>query len=429
MEYYDFDLWVDSALAQGYPLHATSETQGEAQGWMQRDPLIEPVLASLQRLEEGETDEAFLMNFGTLLYNLLFSGDIAALFEASLGEVIRQEEVGLRIRLRIAPPEISALPWEYLYVPRHRYFLGASRKTPLTRYLEVAQPIRALYTTWPLKVLVAIPGQSGLEAERKRVALIKATRKLRGLMRFRFLTSHVTRSSLSDALLEEQYHVFHFIGHGVFENDRGYLVFQGENGQRDLISDEIFARFFLDKPSMKLVILNACEGARVSSSRPMVGLAPKLVEQGIPAVIAHQYSLGNEISLRFTREFYRGLCTGTEAGHVDAAMAHARNQLSIHFPATPALGAPILFMRAPKGVPFDSKEIPPAERSSAHLVTRLSTAEREYLENLLATRERNRRVLEEQIYRMGAFVPSYLKAQLADEIAAIAEIKQKLGER
>ncbi len=294
---------------------------------------------------------------------------------------------------------------------------------------EVAQPIRALRTALPLRALVAIPRGSGLEAGREMATLTEAASKLKGTVQLRFLTGNITRSAISDALLEERYHVFHFIGHGAFENDRGYLVFNGEGGRDDLISDEVFARFFLDEPSMKLVILNACEGARVSSSQPMVGMAPKLVERGIPAVIAHQYPLADEASLRFTREFYRSLCVGGEAGHVDTAIAHARNQLSVHFPADPALGAPVLFMRSPKGLIFDVKEMPSSERLPARPAKQLSTEERKHLESLLATRERNRRVLEEQVIRMGAFAPSYLKTQLADGIAAIEEIRQKLGER
>ena len=154
-------------------------------------------------------------------------------------------------------------------------------------------------------------------------------------------------------MLEQEYHIFHFVAHGTFKGNRGHLLFNDENGGYDLVSDEVFARFFLDQPSMKLAVLNTCEGAMVSSSKPMVGMAPKLVERGIPAVIAHQYSVMDTAAICFAREFYRSLCVGAEIGHVDAAVAHARNQLSIRFPAERSLGAPVLFMRAPDGLIFD----------------------------------------------------------------------------
>lgn len=428
MEYRNFDLWIGIQTAGGYPLRASSETQGQARGQMALDLQSTSLQTYLEKLAAWATDEAFLIEFGTFLYNSLFTGDIASLFQLSLGEVMGQEEQGLRIRLRIDPPEISALAWEYLYLPTQKYFLGTSNKTPLTRYLEVFQPIVALRTVLPLKVLVAIPSGSRLDTQKEKDILTEALAQLEDSIQPRLLEGNVTRTTVANALLEERYHVFHFIGHGTFRGDQGHLLFNDETGGRDLISDDVFARFFLDEPSMKLIVLNACEGAMVSSSKPMVGMAPKLVERGIPAVIAHQYSVMDQAAIRFARAFYRSLCLGTEAGHVDAAMAHARNQLSIHFPAERSLGAPVLFMRAPNGLIFDVKApVPLAAPPPPPKVKDLSPEERVHLENLLAIHARNRRVLEEQTAKMGTFAPPYMIAQLEDEIAAIEEIKKKLG--
>lgn len=351
--YRDFDLWIETPTAEGYPLRARSETQGEARAWMKLDLMSESVQSYLEKLATWETDETFLIEFGAFLCDSLFAGNIESLFQRSLGEVLGQEGQGLRIRLRIDPPEISALPWEYLYSPEQKYFIGASKKTPLTRYLEVSQPIRALRTALPLKVLVVIPGWSGLDTQKEKDILTEALDRLGDTVQLKYLEGNVTRTTVADALLEARYHVFHFIGHGAFKDGQGYLLFNNESGGHDWISDDIFARFFLDKPRMKLAVLNACEGATVSLSKPMVGMAPKLVERGIPAVIAHQYSVTDRAAICFAREFYRSLCVGSEVGRVDAAMAHARNQLSIRFPAERSLGAPVLFMRAPNGLIFD----------------------------------------------------------------------------
>jgi CheY-like chemotaxis protein len=352
MEYRDFDLWVEAPTTEGYPLRANS-TQGQARGHMKLDPSSIFVQSDLKRLAARETDETFLVEFGTFLYNALFVSDIESLFLISLGTVMEQDGLGLRLRLRIDPPELSALPWEYLYSPSQRHFLGASKKTPLSRFLEVFRPARSLATTLPLKILVVIPAGSELDTQKEKEILTKALGKLGDAVRPTVLEGNVTRSAVADALLENKHHVFHFIGHGVFEDDQGYLIFNDEHGGRDRLSDDIFARFFLNEPSMKLVVLNACEGATVSSCKPMVGMAPKLVECGIPAVIAHQYSMEDRTAICFAREFYRSLCMGTQVGHVDVAMAHARNQLSIRFPDERCLGTSVLFMRAADGLIFD----------------------------------------------------------------------------
>jgi hypothetical protein len=456
LEYRDFDIWIEARTADGYPLRASSETQGQARGWMTIDPMyaagtstgwqpdegsseqddqssvvernLTPVSiqSSLDLLAIGRTDGSFFIEFGTLLYNALFTGDIASLFQISLGEVAGQEAQGLRIRLRISPPEISVLPWEFLYSPKQKYFLGASRKTLLTRYLEVFQPIRPLRTVLPLKVLVAIPGESGLDTKKEKDILTEALGKLGNSVQPKFLQGNVTRRAIADELLEDRYHIFHFIGHGAFKGDRGHLLFNDEYGGQDLINDEIFARIFLDVPSMKLVVLNACEGAKVSSSKSMVGMAPKLIERGIPAVIAHQYSVMDEAAICFARELYRGLCVATDPGHIDTAVAHARNQLSIQFPAERSFGAPVLFMRAPNGLIFDfTTTLPLTEKTKES--RELSSEERNHLENLLAIHERNRRILEEQIARMADFAPPHTRTQLEDEIAEIERIRHELG--
>ena len=456
MEYQNFDVWIEAQTAYGHAVRASSETQGQARGWMTLDLVhgvgigpgrrpdeglseqgdqsyaIERNLTSisiqshLDMLAGGRTDGSHFIEFGTLLYNALFTGDIESLFQVCLGEVAGQEAQGLRIRLRISPPEISDLPWEFLYSPKQNYFLGASRKTLLTRYLEVFQPIRPLRTVLPLKVLVAIPSESGLDTRKEKDILIEALSKLGDAVQPKILQGNVTRRAIADELLEERYHVFHFIGHGAFIDDRGYLLFNEGHGGQDLVDDEIFARIFLNADSMKLVVLNACEGAKVSSSRPMVGMAPKLIERGIPAVIAHQYPVLDTAAICFARELYRGLCVAADSGHVDAAVAHARNQLSIQFPAERSFGAPVLFMRAPNGLIFDFTTPPPPKETTPE-IRELPEEEHKHLEKLLAIHGRNRRILEEQIARMGDFAPPHMRTQLEDEIAEIGRIRRELG--
>ena len=434
MEYRDFDLRIEALTAEGYSLRATSKPHGEAKSHMNLDSTFPTIQDYLQKLEDRKTHEAFLIEFGTFLYNSLFTGDVESLFQQSVGAISGQEELGLRIRLRVDPPEISALPWEYIYSPKQKYFLGASKKTPLTRYLEVFQSIQGLRTRLPIGVLVAIPGGSGQDVQAEKDILTEALGKLGDAVRWppKWLENKVTRSTVADALLEQRYDIFHFIGHGEFKGGQGHLVFNDEDSGKDLISDDIFARFFLDYPSMKLVVLNACQGATVSSSQPMVGMAPKLVERGIPAVIAHQYPVLDDAAICFAREFYRSLCVGTEAGQVDAAMAHARNQLSIRFSAERSLGVPVLFMRASTGLIFD-----------------LEAARRRNLEKELSRHNNNLQIVEKQIELWHEYLSKAslkdeedendeirkirkdhglaLKRRREDEIAAVQGIREKLG--
>ena len=310
--------------------------------------------AAQQRLADGPIDRDFLTTIGGTLSDALFTGEVRDLYHESLGRVQHDDDKGLRLRLCIDPPALSALPWELAYDRTRDTFLATSTETPLTRYINLHEPIDELRTAPPISVLVAIPDGSGLDVAMERAIIEDALSELGDAVTVVALEGNVTRSAISQALLAAQHHVFHFIGHGRFSNNDGYLVLNAEDGtQEDLIAARSFAGFFRDYQSMKLVVLNACQGAAVASTRPLAGIAPQLVRAGIPSVVAMQYPFADTAAVLFAREFYRKLCTGSNRGRVDAAVSHARNRLQMDFVDTLAFATPVLYMRSPTGVIFD----------------------------------------------------------------------------
>lgn len=355
MEYFNLALNITDAADGRFELNAQSETMGEARGVVSL-ALDSPELAAAQaRLAHGPIDRDFLTTFGGMLSDALFTGEIRDLYRESLGRVHQDDEKGLRIRLCIDPPALSALPWELAYDRSRDTFLATSSETPLTRYISLHEPIDELRTSPPVSVLVAIPDGSGLDVAMERAIIEDALSELGDAITVVVLDGKVTRSAISDALLVEKHHVFHFIGHGQFKDNDGYLVLNPDDGTAgdDLIAARPFAGFFRDYPSMKLVVLNSCQGAAVASTRPLAGIAPQLVRAGIPAVVAMQYPFADKAALLFAREFYRKLCTGSNRGRVDAAVSHARNRLQMDFIDTLAFATPVLYMRSPTGVIFD----------------------------------------------------------------------------
>lgn len=63
------------------------------------------------------------------------------------------EGKGVRLKLRIQPPEFAQLPWEFLLEPRRDEYICLSRETPVVRYLELAQPALPLTVAPPLRIL------------------------------------------------------------------------------------------------------------------------------------------------------------------------------------------------------------------------------------------------------------------------------------
>jgi CHASE2 domain-containing sensor protein len=352
MEYKNFDLCIEGRLGDRYPVRAQSETMGDTDGVLVLEPDCLKTAESLKDVEGVGADGSQLMDFGASLHQCLFRDGVGDLLRESLGGVRQDDEKGVRIRLMISPPEIAALPWEVLYDERSKCFLSTSGKTPLTRYIRLFEPIKSLKIHPPVRVLVLIPEGSGLDVDKEKAILRKALGELETVS-ITILEGRVTRAGISAALVEERYHILHFIGHGVFESEQGSLVINSEDGGEDLISADAFADFFRDYASLKLIVLNSCQGAEVASTRPLAGMAPQLVLRGIPAVIAMQYPISDAAALLFAREFYLKLCKGWSRGQVDAAVSHARNRIHMNIGEPLAFATPVLFMRSFTGVIFD----------------------------------------------------------------------------
>ena len=354
-----FDLLIGLRGAHGYPVTVIRAPAGDARGVCQLDPARPDLQAALRRLENGSGDGAFLTNFGRRLFEALFAGDILSLFRGSLGQA-RGQGKALRVRLRLEPPELAALPWEYLYDPQQDCFLAISPETPLVRYLPLPGPTRPTAVSPPVRVLVVISAPSDgppLDVAQEQSIIQEALREWvdQGLVQLRTLERGVV-AEISQVMREFRPHVFHFIGHGLFEDDQACVLLEDEDGGALPTDERAFREFFLGLPDIRLAVLNACQTASVSSTRPLVGLAPRILQRYLSAVVAMQYPLTADIALIFSREFYRGLALGYP---LDAAMAEARKGIFLEVGGdTPDWGIPVLFLRAGDGQLLESQALP-----------------------------------------------------------------------
>lgn len=84
-----------------------------------------------------------------------------------------------------------------------------------------------------------------------------------------------------------------------------------------------FARVLADHSALRLVVLNACEGARNSQRQNFSSTAATLIKRGIPAVLAMQYSITDLGAIEFAQTFYEALADSLP---IDAAVAEALKQ-------------------------------------------------------------------------------------------------------
>lgn len=100
-----------------------------------------------------------------------------------------------------------------------------------------------------------------------------------------------------------------------------------------------------ERRTLRLVILNACKGARASPGDPFNGLAQRLIQERIPAVIAMQFAISDSAAIDFAGEFYRALADGLP---VDGSLAWARKAIRLKGNKL-EWGTPVLFLRSDHG--------------------------------------------------------------------------------
>lgn len=364
MEYHDLDLvLVPTAGGGGYERLARC---GSAHGQRRETvPLALDQVAHAARQLEGPGGEqagaAAQREVGLALYDgLLGHGPVGAQLDRCIRDAREHAGGGVRIRLDLdGAPSLAAIPWEFLYLPGDQRFLAASRLTPVVRYLRDARPNLGLEVQLPVRVLVVLPenaarGDTPLDLAREKSVLQRALQPLvrADAAEVRFLERRATRARLRAALRggvpelgEQPFQIVCYAGHGQHDDGQAFLFLDGEDGSPDGVSAEWLSALFEDGDDVKLVVLNACQGATVSELRPFAGLAPALVKAGVPAVVAMQYPVRDGEALTFAEAFYGCLFRGASRGRVEVALTEARRVLRQDFPESRAWGAPVLYMR------------------------------------------------------------------------------------
>ena len=292
--------------------------------------------------------------FGGGLFKSLFRDQIYGLYRDTLTDA-RSRGQGVRITLCLSgAPELIDVPWEYLYDDPD--FLAVSAFTPVVRYLDLPRAHRPLLVQPPLRLLgiVSNPAEyERLDVERERDNLQRALAGVidAGAVELHWL-ERPTLGGLLKTLQTQTFHALHYIGHGVYDRDaeRGVLLFEDDGGWARPVSGDKLGMILHDFSSLRLAVLNACEGARTARTDPFAGVAGALVRRDIPAVVAMQFEISDEAAIVFGDGFYQPLAAGSP---VDASLAAARLAMLAERSDDIEWGTPVLFMRVPDGRIFD----------------------------------------------------------------------------
>ncbi len=370
----NFDVSVEP-LADSYRTRVVASPAGETHAdftlpFTDKDLtiLVLEVVSSIGRLRRKvrriqSPERKLLEDFGSQLFQSVFSGPVRDCLDRSR-TAAEAEGAGLRIRLRL-PPALANIPWEYLHDAEYG-FVGLSPETALVRYVEMPTPVTPLPVRPPLRVLAMISAPADvpeLQGEEEWGKLNEALQDLadRGMVQVDRLEAG-TLAALQRPLRLHDYHVLHFVGHGGYDEDAkdGALALEGADGSSRLVTGRDLGLMLRGHRSLRLVVLNACEGARSAPDDPFSGVAQALVRQGVPAVIAMQFEISDPAALVFSQSLYQAIADGFP---IDLAMVEARRAMFAEGNEV-EWATPVLYLRAPDGRVFTKDQSPAAERQA-----------------------------------------------------------------
>ncbi len=333
-QFFDVEVRILSSGSEAYPIEITFEDGAVARGTVPRAALT---------WESGSDSR----KDGQRLFNALLAD--WPLREA--WGAIRSKSC--RIRLRIDPPELHALPWEFLH--DGRAVLAASASTPFSRYLPIDLPWGQPVSDRPVRVLAAVSNPSDLQSKYNLAAADVALEKQilqealnRAGIALEFLEAPASLQHLEEKL-REGYHVLHLVAHGAFytSQKRSALLLENEAGATQRVNDDDFVEMLSRLQQQRrptLIVLAACQSATRSTDDALIGLGPKLVQAGMPAVVAMQDLVTVATARQFSATLYDQLLNHSV---IDLAVNEARGTLLTT--GRPDAAVPVLFMRLKDG--------------------------------------------------------------------------------
>ncbi|HEU4535871.1 MAG TPA: CHAT domain-containing protein, partial [Polyangiaceae bacterium] len=165
----------------------------------------------------------------------------------------------------------------------------------------------------------------------------------RGLAEIEWLEAP-TGQDLRAALDRKEWHVLHFAGHGSFDRDSAQGLLSIAAGGRGHLRASDLRLLLRDRPSLRLVFLNSCEGAVGDAHELFSSTAALVAEAGVPAVVAMQFPISDEAAARFARSVYHQIAAGAA---LEKAVAEARKD--VYMGGSLEWATPVLFMRSAGG--------------------------------------------------------------------------------
>lgn len=310
---------------------------------------IAPLAAARDRIEGSlkggdKLKPADLEAIGYSLSQVLFAGAVRQLYDsAANGSAVQ-------LSLCVTDPGLKGIPWEFLVWPDLNAAPHRSRSICRLVTATPSRPLPSLSLDDGVRIMLVVsqpsdqPTVEWIETKKTMETLIAATTPPVGTNAMQFeLCEASDTGSVRAAVQTFDPHVVHFIGHGAPDA----LVFTKHRTNASHLLSAAQVHNVLSSKSTRLVVLSACDTANVGSDiKPLVPIAERMVQAGVPAVVANQMP----ISLRSIHSFCGSLYSELlKSGNIDWAVNAGRISMGVAFDnlgvAAVEWGVPALYRR------------------------------------------------------------------------------------
>jgi formylglycine-generating enzyme required for sulfatase activity len=278
---------------------------------------------------QAEPGQRYSGGAGQQLFSVVFGGPVMELWRGSMAE-----GRALRLCLRLEDdPRLASVPWELMDDPT-RGPLGVT--IPILRTLEMPAVPQLRPVEGVVRILTILSSPADVERvdiEREWEVVEKA---LGDRAELHSVAPRLDR--LDEELQEREWHILHFVGHGLVDNGGGALVLVRADGSAQNVGRDQLG-VFLPQSSLRLIVLNVCDGARPGGWDMFSGVAQTLLRNGVPAVIAMRQIISDKAAIAFAQSFYQALASECPLG---TALMEARKRLYRDFQTE--WGVPVLYL-------------------------------------------------------------------------------------
>jgi CHAT domain-containing protein len=267
---------------------------------------------------------------GLTLFDWLFTGQVRERFQQLL-----QEGISQRIIWDVDESLLN-LPLEVLYVPYAvRKHLALTSKYSVVRRISNVLPSNSSHTSQVVRILAVFANpkdttpiniieeerllqkslQDAIQNKRVQLEIIGAS----GLIGI------ASRKNIQERIQTFQPHLFHFVGHGSYQDGKGHIILENDAREGCLVTADDLSVMLSDS-QIKVAIMNGCDTGLSSNNDAITGISGALINQGIPAVISTMRAVPDRAALLFTRKFYTAFANGYD---LERSLVETRKALSI----------------------------------------------------------------------------------------------------